>query len=491
MNQRSINQIVDLANFIMFDMGQPLHAFDADKLSGSIRVRMATQGESIETLDGKTVALDEGVLVIADDEGPIAIAGVKGGKRTGVDENTKNLVLESANFNPSSVRKTSTRLSLRTDASKRFENDCTPDLCMESILNFSALIAELYPKAKFSPVSDFYPIPEKELIMTVNPTWVSARLGMEVPDAEQERILRQMGLEPGHEGENIKVTVPTYRRDLSIAEDFVEEIGRIWGYNKLPETLPAPINPIVNKEYYYTEKVRNILRDVGFSEVYLYSLVERGELEVQLPLAEDKKSYRTNLTAGMEKCLVANRRNLALLGGTSIDIFEIGNVYERGKEKLQLGIASTDIRRVNEALAALEGLIGKQEVKDGVFECGWGETIAKLPEPNSYDDLDTKGQEKLTEFKPFSQYPFVLRDVAVWVPGTQKLDDVELLIKDEGGEWLVRVTPFDTFTKGEQTSYAFHLVFQSMERTLTDSDVNAVHARITKALNATPGFSVR
>lgn len=491
LGQRSINTIVDLANFVMFDIGQPLHAFDADKVQGNIVIRLAKDGETIETLDDRQVKLHADNLVIVDDAGPIAIAGVKGGKRAGVSSTTKNLILESANFNPSSVRKTSTGLALRTDASKRFENNLTAELCIEAIENFSALIAEALPTAQFSAVTDLYPKPEQEQTVSVDPKRVNERLGMEVPVGEQKKILERMGLGVSEKNGAFELTIPTYRRDLSIPEDFAEEIGRIWGYDKLPETLPAPIKPAVNKEYYYTEKVRNILRDTGFSEVYLYSLVPKGELEVQLPLAEDKKAYRTNLSEGLTKCLAQNRPNLALLGGSSIDIFEVGHVYEGGKEKLKLGIASTDGRRVNEGLVALELLVGKIESKSNVHELDWGEALAKLPEPNSYDDLNITLTKSPVMFEQYSQYPFILRDVAVWVPNTTKPEEIEKIIKREGGEWLVRVNLFDTFTKGDQTSYAFRLVFQSMERTLTDVDANAVHARIVKALNATPGFSVR
>jgi len=494
LGQRSINNIVDLANFVMFDIGQPLHAFDADKVQGSVVIRLAKEGEIIETLDDRRVTLREQDLVIADDAGPIAIAGVKGGKRAGVTEATTNLLLESANFNPSSVRKTSTSLGLRTDASKRFENNLTADLCLEALENFSALITEAIPTAQFSAVTDIYPKPEETKKILINPNLISERLGMEVPRGEQGKILARMGLEPrivlDSKDGLISVKIPTYRRDLSIPEDFAEEIGRIWGYDKLPETLPAPVPVKVNKEYYYTEKVRNLLRDFGFSEVYLYSLVSKGELEVQLPLADDKKCYRHDLSEGLQKCLTANRPNLALLDATSIDIFEIGHVYEGSKEKLKLGIASTDNRRINEGLASIADLIGKAEIKNNVRELDWGEALDGLPEPNSYDDLGFELTKSITTFKQYSQYPFILRDIATWLPDLQTPPDAEKIIKSEGGEWLVRVNLFDQFSKNDKTSCAFRLVFQSMDRTLTDEDVNAVIARITKALTK-EGYIIR
>ncbi len=489
LGQRSINTIVDLANFVMFDIGQPLHAFDADKVQGPITIRLAREGETIETLDDRQVKLRPDNLVIADNMGPIAIAGVKGGKRAGVTSETKNLILESANFNPSSVRKTSTGLSLRTDASKRFENNLTADLCVEANENFSALIAEAIPSAKFSAITDVYPSREQEQKVSVDPKRITERLGMEVGVAEQKKILERMGLGVEESGGMFNLTIPTYRRDLNIPEDFAEEIGRIWGYDKLPETLPAPIKPAVNKEYYYTEKVRNILRDAGFSEVYLYSLVAQGELEVQLPLAEDKKCYRTNLKDGIDKAMRLNLNNKPLLSSGPLAIFEIGKVFNNGNEKLMLGWAVTDLKAAQEKFKILAPIIGNV-IPGMVGELDLSDAIEKLAEPESYDDLNLELTTKPVSFLSFSQYPFILRDVAVWVPSTTKSEEVEKIIASEGGEWLMRINLFDTFSKDDKTSYAFRLVFQSMERTLTDQDANAVHARVVKALGAA-GFTVR
>src|SRR3989344_2127655 len=492
LDQRSVNNIVDLANFVMFDIGQPLHAFDADKIDGDIVIRLARSDEQIETLDGKNIALKEGVLMIADNLGPIAIAGVRGGKRAGITETTTNLILESANFNPGSVRKTSTSLSLRTDASKRFENNLTADLCLEALENFSSLIAEAMPTAKFSSVTDKYIKPEKEQTVIIDPKIISERLGMDIPVSEQKKILLRMGLGVEEIGEKFSVTVPTYRRDLAIPEDFAEEIGRIWGYDKLPETLPAPVSVKVNKEYYYTERLRNLLRGAGFSEVYLYSLVPRGELEAQLPLAEDKKCYRSNLSDGIQNCLKQNRQNLVLLGGTSIDIFEIGHGFNEGKEKIRLGVGSTDGRRVKEALVAIQDFVGDGEIeeKENIIELDWGVALAKLPEQESYDDLNLKLTTNPTIFKPYSQFPFVLRDIALWAPQAVSAQEVHSHILQNVGMLLVRVGLFDTFTKGDKTSYAFNLVFQSMDRTLTDTEVNEAMTGIAKALTNS-GYVIR
>ncbi len=516
LGQRSINNIVDMANYIMFDIGQPLHAFDADKVVGNITVRLATPDDQFELLSRKLETnitehrtmgfLNSTCLVIADDVGPLAVAGAKGGKRAEVTSATKNLILESANFNPSSVRKTSTRLNLRTDASKRFENDLTPDLTLEALENFSSLIAENQPDAKFGKISDTYSNPEQEQTVGIDPSLISARLGMQVPVGEQEKILIRMGLGVSKVGEMFSVTVPTYRRDLNIAEDFAEEIGRIWGYDKLPETLPKPVKPAVNKVYYYTEKVRNILRDAGFSEVYLYSLVPKGELEVQLPLAEDKKCYRTNLLWGLGNTLRHNRTRKSLLLGEEIKVFEFGDVFCGGEEEMHLAIAMEDKSTLDEACKKLEtGLGGHLEEADpedsqiislefsssNSFAKEYVFNVAKLPEPESYDDLNISLTTEPAVFKQYSLYPHVSRDIAVWVPNETEAKMLEKMIGDNAGELLVKMSLFDTFTKDNRTSYAYRLVFQSLERTLTDVEVNKTMDKISGVLSGTPNFTVR
>ncbi|MEI7462970.1 MAG: phenylalanine--tRNA ligase beta subunit-related protein, partial [Candidatus Taylorbacteria bacterium] len=287
-DQRTIIPIVDATNYVMFDIGQPLHAFDADKVKGSIVVRKAKNGEKIVLLESsvahpfgesssspqtpqgaiveklstqagaREVELNESDYVIADDLGPLAIAGVKGGKRAAISNDTKRLILESANFSPAEVRKTSTKYDLRSESSKRFENEITPELALDGMNKLSALIKEMDPNAKFGPIVDVYPVKAVQKIIDFDPVYLEERLGIKIPIKISKKILENMGIiietpqgvqqnwTPFVSGElpeesMWKLTIPFNRLDLNIREDIVEEIGRIYGYEHINGVLPPKL----------------------------------------------------------------------------------------------------------------------------------------------------------------------------------------------------------------------------------------------------------
>jgi len=297
--QRSVNNIVDAANFTMFDMGQPLHAFDADKVKGDITVRRAREGEEITTLDQKLVRLDPSVLVITDSQGPIAIAGIKGGKGVEVTEKTKNLILEAARFNPSLVRRASEKLGLRTDASKRFENNPAGVLAETGMVEFSAMLGGMLPDARFGELVDVYPEPEQIRTITISWSAISAALGVVVSKGEVLAAFDRLGIEAGERGDDLILSIPPDRRDLSMSEDIVEEIGRLIGYDKIPPAFPFKGGSKVGvpKDFYFEFKIRNILASLGFSEVMTPSFVMagRGLLEIVKPIAADKAFFRESL----------------------------------------------------------------------------------------------------------------------------------------------------------------------------------------------------
>ncbi len=277
--ERSINTVVDAANIVMFDTGQPLHAFDADKVVGDIVVRTAKEGEKITLLDGKEVALQVTDHVVADAEGPLAIAGVKGGKRAEVTSSTKNIIVESANFNPTAVRRTATRLNLRNESSKRFENEITPELAQDGMDMVSGLIAEFIPAtaASMSALVDIYPAQPEQTVITVSRAYVNERLGVDVPEKDFNEIIGRLGIV----AKGDELTIPYHRLDLALPEDIVEEVGRIYGYDKITTRLPgASSTPIqVLPIFYLAEKIKNILTANNFSEVNLYTLVAKGDIE--------------------------------------------------------------------------------------------------------------------------------------------------------------------------------------------------------------------
>jgi phenylalanyl-tRNA synthetase beta chain len=517
--QRSINSVVDAANFVMLDMGQPLHCFDADKLAGSITVRKAKKGEHITTLDGKEVALDETVLVIADEKGPLAIAGIKGGNRAAVTASTKNLILESATFAHGIIRKTSQKIGIRTDSSKRYENEITTLFARLGIEALTRLIMEMNPGASVGPVIDIYPNHQKETVIAVELSYIQTLLGVQISNEECEDIFRRLKFTFKKEGDVFHITIPPYRLDLTIKQDIVEEVGRIYGYDKIPAAeLPATsFKPGIQKEYYYANKVRDFLVERGFSEVYTYSLVAKVENEkgVELinPLASDKNFLRDSLELGILKSLEINLRRSDLLGLNEIKIFEIGTVFEKDEEYTQLALAFHKVKKTkgeNNFLAEIvQGLLEfigfKTSANIETYSSlvvsrpdrvliNLSEVIKQLSQPTIYEPSPIKPLNK--PFQAISLYPFIARDIAVFTPQGTSQNDVETLIKKNAGTLLVRLGLFDVFEKPFQdgtvkTSYAFRLVFQSRERTLTDEEANAIMRTITDEMNSKAGWEVR
>ena len=511
--QRSINTIVDATNFVMLDMGQPLHAFDADNVQGGIVVRLAKAGEVIELLPEKgvvgtsrNIALQETDLVIADDAGPIAIAGVKGGLRAAVTDTTKNLIIESANFDPTSVRKTSTRLNLRNDASKRFENNLPVDLAGWAIEEVSALINKLSDGVSVGVVTDVFSQSAKKVVINVSTNFISAKLGIKIPTEKIEEILSSLQISCEKNGDEYVLTIPSARLDLNIPEDIVEEVGRIYGYDKVAPAIPQKIatNAPVDQFAYWTEKIKDVLFGLGFSEVQTSSFALKGDVEIQNPLASDKKFLRTFLYENILKSLEQNAKNAALLGTEEIKIFEIGTVFGADGEHFNIAIGVNVLKNtkkkdqiiaelINNAFNAISEVIGSkiQITKplgqaNPIVEMQLSDIISKLSTSVNWDIKNFSGE---TKYKPFSAYPFMVRDVAVFVPKNVSEKEVCDVIDSVAGPLKFRCDLFDVFTKkfenGEdKTSYAFRIVFQSFERTLKEEEINTVMKNISDALTA-------
>lgn len=548
--QRSINSIVDAANYVMLDSGQPLHAFDADKIAGSIVVRFAKEGEALTTLDNKEIKLDSSMLIIADDQEPLGIAGIKGGKKAEVTRETKNLIIEAANFNPSFIRKTSTKINIKSDASKRFENGITDEFAVVGMNEVSSLISELNFEAKIGDIVDIYKEAKNPITILISVDYINSLLGVDISKDEITSIIEKIKILVEEKDDKLSLTIPAERLDLVIPQNIVEEVGRLYGYEKIPAKLASFIkkkeNTFIKRDrLYWIEKIKKILVGMEFSEVFTSSLASKGFFEIEKS-ASDKNFLRSNLSDNIQKSLDMNLYNAPLLGLDQIKIFEIGKVFPEDGEHtaLCMGIANTknhkgdkaneEIKKAKENLFQILGAklntvctiddaggiiiiqgkqIGKINNIEGVLELNLDELINHIPQ----GETDEKEEENKTEdtegnvsqikkYEPISSYPFVLRDLAVFVPvsvsvdqsGTdEKNNEVEGIIKSEGTDLLVRADIFDTFTKnfketGEtKTSYAYRLVFQAFDRTLTDDEVNGIMERITAKLNSKVGWQVR
>lgn len=494
--QKSINSIVDIGNYSMFDVGQPLHAFDADKIVGNISVRLAKAEEKIVLLTGEEATLTTEDLVIADDVGPLAIAGVKGGQRSGVTPETKRLILEAANFDPVSVRKTATRLNLRNDSSKRFENGLTPALAEEGRQKFVTLLQELCPEIKLVGATDFYPAPVKEWHVLATAEKTSALIGIAVSAEKISATLTAMGCTVSIESGVLTIVPPLDRLDIKSEKDVADEVGRMIGYENIPAVLPptlAEIN-LPDKTFFYGEKAKNILVECGYSEALLYSLVAKGAFEITYPLASDKSALRESLLPKLSESLISNGRNADLLNLETIKICEVGRVFPATGEKtcLALGVLPIKKKKGMTAEAILEADIkqlmaglGKTftyKIVAGEFgatvEIDFSQLIDELPPAEELAKLNFQALPKNIKYQKFSAYPYIVRDIAVFVPEATAPADIQKVINDNAGALCVQNNLFDVFVKelpeGKKKSCAFRLIFQSFERTLEDVEVNAI-----------------
>lgn len=497
--QRSINNMVDAANIVMYDCGQPIHVFDFDKLYSRtvlenskedgplLIVREAKEGEDITTLDGKLVKLKTTDLVITDEKNVLAIAGVKGGKIAEVDENTKNIIIEIGNFDPVSIRKTGRGAGIFTDALKRFENDLTPELCDFAMLEMSGLLVE-YGCMDFEDVVDIYsakPVPRK---LSFRVSKISKILGLEISEEQVEDILKHYNFTYTNLGDTFEIDVPTMRLDLEIEEDMAEEIGRVLGYDKVIPTIPSiSFKPQVNETYTKIQKAREYLLSQGYSEVMTYSFASKGEVEV-LASASDKKFLRTNLSDGLKESLKLNKVNAPILGLEEVKIFEIGNVFVKDKEETHVAFGNK--KEVKEM--SLDQFCKEFSIDSFAQEYPASQRHHSQNYALSNSSQEHKGSALDKKFTMWSLFPFIARDVALWVPKGVESIEVEQVIKENINDLVVKGPDlFDSFSKDDKTSYAFRLIFQSYERTLTDGEVNEVMDKITAKLKENHDWQVR
>ncbi|OGI98206.1 hypothetical protein A3H53_03615 [Candidatus Nomurabacteria bacterium RIFCSPLOWO2_02_FULL_40_10] len=466
--QRSINNIVDATNIVMYDCGQPAHVFDLSKVKNlKLTVRNAKKGEKITLLGGVEKTLDETMMVISDDLGnALDIAGIKGGNYAELTKDTKDIILECANFNPVSVRKTAQALNIFTDARKRFENDLSPERAAYGMQELSALIFEMCPEAIFEDVVDVYPEKQKVRKLSFSVDRISSILGLKVSEKEIEEILKRYLLKYELKKGVFEIIVPPMRLDLAIEEDMAEEIGRILGYDKVKGNIPKiNFKPKVNETYAKISWARNKLLADGYSEVMTYTFRDKGEVEV-MQSASDKKFLRTNLTDGLKESIKLNQLNAPFLGIEKVKVFEIGTAFKKGGEEMHVAFGD----------------------KKNVTEVSLNDFCKDMPKDFS---LEPRSSNLEAKFKMWSLFPFIARDIAVFVSENVKSAEVSKIIKENMGDMVIKGPElFDEFKKDGKISYAFRLVFQSYERTLTDTEVNEIMNKITDKIKA-KGWQVR
>ncbi len=499
--QRSINNIVDASNYVMFDLGQPSHAFDANVIGEGVLVRQARDGEKLKALDESEYTFSEEDTIIAAlaDKRPLSIAGIKGGMESGINDSTTDIFIEAANWDPVSTRKSAARLKLRSDASSRYENGVVPEMVPYGLKAVVELVMDVAggKLVGYSEVKE----PTREIrSVSVSLAKINSVLGLSLTISDVTAVIDRFGWKFTVDGEDFEITPPFERTDLNIAEDIIEEIGRIYGYQHVSAVIPEPIKQTeINQRFCYSEIIREVLIEKGFSEIYTSSFRNKDKVKLTNAFASDKGYLRGDLKTNIKEALIKNAPNADLLGVRQIRIFEIGTVFNESGEELllTLGVQSpsgykpkTDDPIIIDALKGLSDALGIEvspTATDGTAEINLGEILKVLPLVTEYKKNVSK--PALT-YKPFSSYPSITRDIAMWVDEGVAIKDIEELLSQKTGPLRVRTTLFDEFKKDGKVSYAFRLVFQSSEKTLTDNEINAVMDEVYQAARE-QGFEVR
>ena len=553
---RSINNVVDATNYVMLELGQPLHAFDYHRLrENRIVVRKAIAGEVMNTLDGQKRDLDAGDLLICDGLGPVALAGVMGGENSEVEDDTADLLLESACFDPVTIRKTSKRLGLSTEASYRFERGTDPSATTIAVNRLARLINEWAGGRVCSGVLDIHPRDEGERKVRFRPARINSLLGTEIKVDAMKSILAGLDLGPRKgKGGWWTVSVPGYRRDIVREEDVVEEVARIYGYQNVPVTMPVgrtvPVRPPEQRELIL--RVKSLLEADGFFETISYSYVSRPELDalgltggpepvkILNPISEEMSVMRVSLLPGLLNSAQFNVSRRV----EEIRLYEIGRVFlpcnacNIAEERIRVSgvMAGTrrpktwygesekadffDVKGVVENLLRGLGIddISFSEVEMPYLQAGQGAwaMVDNQPvgpvgtlNPDTGERYGIKGWSgcfeldlhrfqdeamKITPYKAIPKFPEVLRDLALIVPPMVKAGEIEKTAMGTGGN-LRAVNVFDEYRgKGVPAghrSLAFALHFQSPERTLTDEEVDRDMAGILKVLKKKFGVELR
>lgn len=535
----SINNVVDITNYVLLEYGQPMHAFDYSKVEGSeIKVRLAKQGEKITTLvSTQEVELTSDDLVIADATSPLSIAGVVGGSKSGIKSNTKTIILEAANFNAIKTRKTARRHNTLTDASSLFEKDLPAEQTEIAILRAIELVKELAGGEVASELLDVKAdLPQPKFIKY--PYSLTKRiLGLEITKEEIINNLTRLGFECEDAVEYLNVKVPYYRsKDVQLDYDLTEEIARIYGYHKIPSVLPVGQIPQVNTPSIITneDKVREFLAANGFTELFSYSLISdrylkvssinpESAFEISNPLNEDFKYLRTHMASTM---LITAESNEALKD--NLKLFEISNVYLKKDPKdlpleeshLSILVNGTNYKHTFYELKGIfelvlksfgidtESIEYKNEKVTEPFFTGKSANIylnndllgtLGLVSRNAKSMLGLKKETALLEvnfvklsqiidttvksYSPIPKYPAVTRDLAFVLNKSIQWKEIQDLVRESAGDLLKSIELFDVFEDkklGEdKKSIAFHVTLQSLDRTLIEDDVVGVMTRIS------------
>lgn len=540
---RPINNVVDISNYVMLELGQPLHFYDADKLGNKLVVRMAEDGEKLTTLDNVERTLTSEDIVIADATHGVGLAGVMGGIETEVEPDTKNIIIESAIFDSVKVRKTSKKI-VRSEASNRFEKGLDPERTTMAIERACKLLEEYAGGTVVTGTVEYDKTNNKEKEIEITFKNINDVLGTVIPNEEILNVFRKLGFSYKVNGEKIKVTVPTRRLDISIKEDLIEEVSRIYGVDNIEGKLP--IVPMRKGSYDKTQReIRNKMIALGLKETLTYVLINDKEvngytldkfepLKLLDPITEDRNTLRYSMIPSLYKVYEYNKAREQ----KDISIFEIGKgFYKKGEVygedtklcvlmsgKYSTGLNNNKtvdfyvIKGIAEEILDYLGYAGrysfmKQEMPKEMHpgqsaminvngsNIGMiGKIHPSVTKDDVYvleinlDELFTKKVGKM-KYKEFSKFPSINKDIALVVDKKSVSKDIEKVIKSAGGSLLTNIEVFDVYTGVgvgiDKKSIAYSLTFSDMKKTLTDEEINGLMDKIIDAVSKKCGAELR
>jgi phenylalanyl-tRNA synthetase beta chain len=548
---RAIDPVVDVTNYVLLELGQPMHAFDLAQLAGGVCVRYALEDEQLTLLDERTVTLDVDTLVIADSEKPLAIAGVMGGIHSGVSETTTDIFLECAYFSPEVIAGRARKYAMQTDSAHRFERGVDPDLQHRAVHRATALLVAI-TGGQPGPVCEcFAPeyLPQRKPISLTGER-IERLLGLAPDPAVVTDILERLGMEVSAREAGWRVTPPSFRFDIAIEADLIEEIGRVYGYDKLPSQAPvgALEMPACAETSVTVERIAEVLVDLGYQEAITYSFVEPGfqqalnpdliPITLENPISSEMSVMRTSLWPGLLKALRYNLNRQT----SRLRLFEHGlRFYSEGtdiKQDIIIGgvlngdrypehwsgksgpVDFYDARHDVESILALTGRAAEYRfvrnehpalhpgqtarIQRGDRDIGWLGRIHPVIAGQFDLDPDTYLFEfeyaavqdgALVQFQELSRYPSIRRDLAIVTDLEVTAAQLQAEVKRSAGALLKEMVIFDVYQgKGIETgrkSVAFGLILQDSSRTLTDDDVEVVVSRVTESLNKKFGAALR
>lgn len=543
---RPINNIVDLTNYVMLEIGQPMHAFDYDLVSnGKIIVGNASNGEKFVTLDEIERELDENMICIKDDEKILALGGIMGGEHSKVNSETKRIILESANFKFDVIRQTSRKLNLRSESSSRFEKGIDDNLTLVALDRFCSLVDELSYGEVIHGTIDVVNDTYKSAHIDVSPEYINNFLKTDISKEEIEKIFRNLDMEVKDNNGMLTVIPPTFRRDVFIKEDLAEEVARIYGYDNIKEEdLPSTSNEIgKTKKQKFMDTILNTMISLGFSQSISYSFYSpkafdklnlsedhdlRNTINIKNPLGEDYSVMRTTMVPSMIDALCRNYS----YSNSKAAIFDIGKVYNKSQNGsitesnvLTIGMYGKDydyftLKGAVESLFECIGITFMLERENEVFYhpgkaarivlgknvLGRFGAIHPYVSQN-YNiecelficeiDLDKVFNMYKTDkkYKQIPKYPSVTFDLSVVVDEEVLVQDIEKIIKSKSGNIMESLEIFDIY-RGVQIpegkkSISYSIIFRDKSKTLNDKEVNKVIENILNSLNSSLGAELR